>query len=510
MEMLEKFERNSVDLLESEMTGNSKLLKGLESNLKPVEGVYQNLHSDMDKNIARWLEMNDVNQVGVWKNNVFDTVKQMLNGREIDGKQTLGLKKISKFSKNPNYYMQNLKQQAGFSAEVISTAKENLLAQKNATGIRTYRADDRLDLFKKNDQYVDKIRVNAKGEVIERIQTKFVGEDGKSCLSKLASKDYDKYFNEGKVDKIEIPKEFYDEIKNKNLIGKERNSLERQLARVKAEGKTDVVQKIQNKLERLDKIDQMMERSTVSKSEAIYATKHPKRYAAKLFAKDIASAGNEVGIKSGLAAAGLTFTVSAVENVSAFIEGKITAKEMTTEIVKDTGAAGALGYGTAFISTSVAQTFSHSSNALIQRIGGSCLPAAIASFAVDSYDSISDFAQGQIDGTELAYDLGESAANVAGSIKGASIGATIGSAAGPVGTVVGGIAGGVVGCVVASEVYATAIEIGAEGAEIVAEQAEKFAKGTVELVKETIPDKVGEVAEAFNDFVKEVRLPFSL
>ena len=44
----------------------------------------------------------------------------------------------------------------------------------------TYRADDRPDLFHKNDQFVDKIRVDADGNVLERIQTKFVGSDGQS------------------------------------------------------------------------------------------------------------------------------------------------------------------------------------------------------------------------------------------------------------------------------------------------------------------------------------------
>lgn len=54
------------------------------------------------------------------------------------------------------------------------------------------------------------------------------------------------------------------------------------------------------------------------------------------------------------------------------------------------------------------------------------------------------------------------------------------------------------------------MEIGAEGAELVAEQAEKFAKDTIELVKETIPDQAGEITDAFHDFVKDVHLPFSL
>lgn len=122
-----------------------------------------------------------------------------------------------------------------------------------------------------------------------------------------------------------------------------------------------------------------------------------------------------------------------------------------------------------------------------------------------------DFVQGKIDGAELTYDLGESAVTVAGSFAGGAMaGAALGTVAGPAGTVAGGIAGGVVGCAVVSEVYAAAVEIGDEGVQIAAEQAEKFAKGTIELVKETIPDKVGEVTDAFNDFVKDVHLPFSL
>ncbi len=219
----------------------------------------------------------------------------------------------------------------------------------------------------------------------------------------------------------------------------------------------------------------------------------------------------EKGIESGFAAAGITFTVSTADNMSAFINNDISVEEMVADIVKDTAAAGLAGYGTSLISTAVSQAFSQSSNTLIQRVAGNCLPSAAVTFAVESYDSISDFARGQIDGAELAYDLGESAAGIAGSLAGgAAAGAAVGTFAGPAGTVAGGIAGGVVGCALASEVYATAVEIGAEGAELVAEQAEKFAKDTIELVKETIPDQAGEITDAFHDFVKDVHLPFSL
>lgn len=220
---------------------------------------------------------------------------------------------------------------------------------------------------------------------------------------------------------------------------------------------------------------------------------------------------HETGVKSGLLAAGITLTVSAVDNVSAYVDGEISAEEMAVEIIKDTGTAAALGYGTAFVSTTVAQAMSGSSSALIRSVGGSCLPAAVVSFAVDSYDSISDYAQGKIDGAEFAYELGESAASVAGSFAGGALaGAAAGAVAGPVGAVTGSIVGGVVGCVVATELYATAVDLGVEGAEHIAEQAEKLAQGTVQIVEEYIPDKLDDVKNAFADFVKDAKLPFKL
>lgn len=219
---------------------------------------------------------------------------------------------------------------------------------------------------------------------------------------------------------------------------------------------------------------------------------------------------HEMGVKSGLIAAGLTCAVSTVDNVSSFIDGDITAEEMVTDIVTETAEAGAIGYGTVFISTAVSQAMSQSSSALLQSVGGSCLPAAAVSFAVESYDSISEFAQGKIDGAELAFDLGDNAASIAGGIAGAKVGAAVGSVAGPAGTVAGTIVGGMVGCVVASEAYATAVEKGVEGAEILADKAEALAQNTIDTVKEAMPEKVDEVADAFNKFISDNKLPIKI
>lgn len=228
---------------------------------------------------------------------------------------------------------------------------------------------------------------------------------------------------------------------------------------------------------------------------------------------------NEVGLKSGAIAAGLTCAMSSVDNISACVNGEISGEEAAVEIVKDTAVAGGVAYGAAFVSTVVAETMKGSSRVLIQRVGNSCLPAAAMVFAVDAADSVIDFAKGEIDGVELVYELGDSASSVAGGFAGGAAGAKIGAAVGTAiapgtgtvaGTVVGGVVGGVVGTVVASEAYATAVEKGTEGAKFLAEKVETLAKDTVELVKENLPEKLDEVKSAFNDFAKSCDLPFSV
>lgn len=68
----------------------------------------------------------------------------------------------------------------------------------------------------------------------------------------------------------------------------------------------------------------------------------------------------------------------------------------------------------------------------------------------------------------------------------------------------------IVGAVVATEIYATAVELGAEGVELLADHAEDLMKGTVELLEEHIPEKLDEVKGAFNEFIKDAKLSFNL
>lgn len=211
-------------------------------------------------------------------------------------------------------------------------------------------------------------------------------------------------------------------------------------------------------------------------------------------------------------AASITAAVSTVDNVSKYMDGEITAQEAFIDIAKDTGAAGGIAYGTAFVSTAVSQAMSDSSQQLIKSLGKSGVPAAVISFGVQSYDSVIDYAEGTIDGKQLAYDLGESAVQVGGGIAGSALaGAAMGSVVPGAGTVVGfgvGMVGGMVGCAVASEAYASAVEFGGEHVDVLADKTQEMANRTVDLAREVVPDKVGNIVASLNEYATVNNLPF--
>ena len=219
---------------------------------------------------------------------------------------------------------------------------------------------------------------------------------------------------------------------------------------------------------------------------------------------------HEEGLGSAALAAAITCSVSSCENISAFINGEITADEMIVGIVGDTAAAGGIAYGTTFVTTAVSQAMQQSSSALISAVGGSSAPALVVSMGVESFNDIVSFANGEIDAGELAYDLGMNAAEVEGGFVGATMGAEIGMVAGPAGVVAGSVIGGVVGCAIASEAYASAVELGSEGIEMLGDQVTDLANNTIDAVAESMPDQVDDVRNAFNSYFSDNNLPFQV
>lgn len=223
---------------------------------------------------------------------------------------------------------------------------------------------------------------------------------------------------------------------------------------------------------------------------------------------------HETGRKAGIEAAAITCAISTVDNVTSYMDGEISADEMAINIAKDTGTAGAVGYGVGFVSSKVAGTMASSSCKMISALGKSSVPGAVVAFGVQSYGAVMDYAQGEIDGQELAYDLGENAVGVAGSIAGAAAaGAIAGSVVPVAGTVVGaaiGLVGGMVGYAVASGAYETAIELGSEYADEIGEKAQEVASATIDKAAELCSDVADKVTDAIKDFNIANKLPFNI
>lgn len=218
----------------------------------------------------------------------------------------------------------------------------------------------------------------------------------------------------------------------------------------------------------------------------------------------------EVGRQQGIEAAKITFAISTVDNVIMFVDGEISADEMAINIVKETGTAGVLGYGTGFVSKGVALAMDQSSVELIQSLGGSNFPAGMVSFGIATYGSVIDFAQGEIDASELAYDLGNGAIGVSASMLGSQYGAAVGTMIMPgLGTVAGGLVGGMIGYAVSAEAYKTAVEYGSKGADALGAKTKQIAGTTIEYAQENVPEKTADIKAAINNFASQNNLPFS-
>ena len=248
---------------------------------------------------------------------------------------------------------------------------------------------------------------------------------------------------------------------------------------------------------------------------------------------------HETGLRYGASAAAATFVKSTVENSALLYKGEISAEEMAVNIVKDTAAGGISGYGVGFVSSAVADQMKNSSHTLIRSVSKIKVPTEAVTFAVMSFDSIVDYAQGEIDGRELAYDLGDNAVAIAGSKIGMAVGtagatAVAGMLTSGAGTAVAtgvvaagtavaapavvtsvaitsvGILGAMVGTAVATEVYQTAMTTDFENIDQYVATVKDCAAQTIDAAKEFAPEHVEDIKASLNQFAANVNLPFSL
>lgn len=410
--------------------------------------------SNLSNNISMVLQKDIVQRYG-------SAVKEHLiaySGTDYENNTILskGLKDISKSKVNEKYIRQNLKQQAGFSAEVKTVAKEN--AEKAINGdisSRSVRTDDMKTQSNNrggtiggtNDQYADVSLVDKNGNFISNSdrQLKYVGENSQDCYKKLLSNNYKKYYENGT--KVEIPSDYYDDVKNQ--ISTDIKKLEDQIQQDRANGNIQALEKHQNKLEHLKKVDKSIQKGKISSAEAMLARVSPELSTAL----DVAKVSHRAGMQSAAIGVKVGFAVSSIRNLISIINDEKDVGDALVDIALDSSKSAAISYISGYSSTAIKGFMQNSKNNISRILSNSNFPSMITTLALNSGDAIYKFINGEIDGVEFLERLGQDTCNIVSS----TVYATIGQFLIPI-PVVGGFIGSIVGYSLSSTMYGTLLQ----------------------------------------------------
>lgn len=404
------------------------------------------------------------------------------------------LKKISKYKVNPDYENNNLHQQAGFSAEVKETARENAESILKGKSHQTYRTDDKGHV---NDPLYDLKKYDAHDNEIpgSGVQMKFVGSSPEECLKKLLSKNYQKYYDANA--KIEVPKDYYQGVLKQ--ADEQIADLQKQMNHANASGNEALASKLEGKINKLKKVKQSVKPSKVTTSEAMEARTHPKMSTAK----DIGRLSHEAGIKGLKTAAAISFTLSGVQNFIDVLQGKKSKLEAVKDTTITTAESAAAGYVTTSVATAAGGVLQNSSLNMVRQIGKSNAPMAVATIVISSAKTINQWLHDEISGEECEKRIWRIAVTLEGSI----LFGEIGKGLIPV-PYVGGFIGGMVGFVVTGIMYDELMKSYDE-LQMAQDERRKVEK-ICEKIKEAIRTYRKEMNDSWDQCFQDYKLSFDL
>lgn len=345
-----------------------------------------------------------------------------------------GLKQVADSKVNPEYRYQNIKQQAGFSAEIHYVNKENADAMIDRSDRRLYRSND---LGRGNDPVYDILSVDENGAPTWGAQMKFCGRfetreeienSAKNVVNKLAGPKWEKY----RGNKVLVPKEQYPEAKKyaENMAGNYRE----QADKYRAAGDFEKAEFLERKADVYRQISFDLQDSGISSKEAIFIREHPKLATAQYVMKT----ANSAGIESAKCAAVIAGSVSVAQNIVQVMKNEKEVDSAVLDVGKDVAASSATAYLIGVSDTAIRGFMGSSENSVFVNLSRSNVPAMIATTTVQVGKSLLRFAQGEIDSLQLVEELGEKGTGM----MAASMGAAIGTAVLPgIGTVVGSMIG---------------------------------------------------------------------
>ena len=362
-----------------------------------------------------------------------------------------GLEKIftHKINDNPEKAAANIKQQAGFSAEVATTSRDNAEAIINRSEIRTSRSDD-LPQYGKNHNIVDRVQI-LDGNIIEGTQTqmKFVGD--RNELFKNIAEDNQKgnsKFARYRGTKIELPSEQIpgaaDYCTNKA------KALREQAEAVAAKGgPPDVVERLRNNAENYDQLATNIKDSGLTTEQAIFYRQHPKIATAL----DIARTSHRAGVEGATYGAAIGGSISLLQNIFALAQNEKNLSEATTDLTIDISKAGLVGYGTASIGSAIKSGMQQSGNTALRTLSKTNAPALVVNICLSLGSSVKRYIAGDITESQFLTEVGEKGAGMLSS----GMMAALGQLAIPI-PFVGAAIGGMIGYTLSSLFYQSALD----------------------------------------------------
>lgn len=372
---------------------------------------------------------------------------------ETGQKLVKGLKQISEEKINPDYEFQNIHQQAGFSAEVKDVARTNAEHIINGDSSKKIRTDD---LGSVNDPLYDTVAIDENGEIIggSGAQMKFLGAsekdpahhgDAARTLEKLQSKKFEKYLEHDA--KIDVPSDQYDKIIQE--ANSKIEELSNQLENQKKAGNMEQTQKLQERIDKLEKIKKNLRKSSVSSDEAIFARMHP----GLSTAMDVAKVSHRAGVQTAQSSAIIGGSVSIVKNLVSVCKGETEPEDALKNVAKDTASTAALGYGTGFTGTALKGAMQNSKSQYVRTLSKTNAAGTVVAVTVAATKTLTRYFQGEIDGVECLETLGEQGTGMISS----AMFSVVGQAVIPI-PVVGGLIGGMVGYAMSSAAYGVLME----------------------------------------------------
>ncbi|MGV3073743.1 YkgJ family cysteine cluster protein [Clostridium baratii] len=346
------------------------------------------------------------------------------------------LRDISKYKINSSNEYSNIKQQAGFSGELIKEARDNKEAILKDDHIRTRTTDG---IGRTNDQVHDHVKVDRNNNVIDdsgsqmKMKGKFsskaeIKQSSKNIVEDMLSDKWDKY----KDSPMDIPSE---QVKYAKEYAREKaNELKKAADDCRNSGNIEKANKLEKKAKEYEIVEENIRDSKVSSEDAINARKNPNKFTVNEVLKDSHNAGIEAA-KSSLIMSGI---ISGSQNIFEVLTKKKSVDEAAKDFVKTTTTSTIDGYGIGASGTALKAIMHSSSNSTLRALGKTNAPAMIATAVTEVGKSLKKYAKGDIDELQLLEELG----NKGTGMIAASYGAAIGSIILPgVGTVVGGMIG---------------------------------------------------------------------